>query len=261
VGTNTIGTYGQSGFIVRLTDGTVLGGPPDPRRLVMLQPSGDGVYRGLTPGSGQSSTTSASATGVKSLFGTTLGTNTITQASAGTVGKYLFNDKAPFPLLTYSMLQFIKAEAAFFKGDKDLALTAYTAGVNASLDFVRSYTTDAALITTYNTARALYLANPGVIPATSAALTMNQIQLQKYIALWGWGTIETWTDLRKYDYSGTMFTSFVLPTTFFADNNNKPAYRVRPRYNSEYLWNIDALTAIGGFDADYHTKKLWIQLP
>ncbi|MEJ7671800.1 MAG: hypothetical protein WKF59_03620 [Chitinophagaceae bacterium] len=83
--------------------------------------------------------------------------------------------------------------------------------------------------------------------------------MQKYIALWGWGFIETWTDLRKYDYDGNIFTSFTLPTTFSTNNNNKPAYRVRPRYNSEYLWNIDALNAIGGFDLDYHTKKMWIQ--
>jgi hypothetical protein len=260
VGTNTFGTYGQSGFIVRLTDGTVFG-IKDPRQPIMLVPSTDGTFRGLNPGSGQSSTVSSSPTGVRSLFGTTLGSNTITQSTPGSVGKYLFNDKAGFPLMTYDELQFIKAEAAFSKGDKALALTAYKAGVNASLDFVRSYTTDATLIANFNTQRTLFLANPAVIPLTEADLTINQILLQKFIALWGWGFIETWTDLRKYDYSNTVYTTFALPTTFFTDNNNKPAYRVRPRYNSEYLWNIPALTAIGGFDVDYHTKKIWIQLP
>jgi hypothetical protein len=73
------------------------------------------------------------------------------------------------------------------------------------------------LLTSYNTQRTLYLADPNIIPATSAALTINQILLQKYIALWGWGFIETWTDIRKYDYSGTVYTSFVLPTTFFIE--------------------------------------------
>ena len=258
VGTNTFGTFGQSGFIVRLTDSIVFP-VKDPRRLIMLTPSTDGTYRGLTPGSGQSSSVSSSSTGVKSLFGTLLGTNTITQTTPGSVGKYLFNDKAGFPLMTYAELQFIKSEAAFTKGDKALALSAYINGVNASLDFVRSYTTDATLLSNYNVQKAAYLANSNIIP-TASTLTINQILLQKYIALWGWGFIETWTDMRKYDYSSTIYNSFVLPTTFYVDNNGKPAYRVRPRYNSEYLWNVDALTKIGGFDLDYHTKKLWIQL-
>jgi Starch-binding associating with outer membrane len=260
VGTNTFGVFGQSNYIVKLTNGTgFFAGVTDPRQAIMLTPSTDGVYRGLNPGSGQSSSVSSSSTGVRSLFGTTLGTNTITQTTPGSVGKYLFNDKAGFPLMTYSELQFIKAEAAFVKGDKPLALAAYTAAVNASLDFVRSYTTDATLIANFNAQRTLYLASPAVIP-TAATLTINHILLQKYIALWGWGFIETWTDMRKHDYSNSVYNDIVLPT-FFSENNGKPAYRVRPRYNSEYLWNIDALTKIGGFDPDYHTKKIWIQQP
>lgn len=268
-----MGVYGQSGFIVRLTDGTVFGGAKDPRQLIMLAPSGDGNYRGLPPYTGQSSTVSASATGVRNVWGTTLGSNT---PPAGTVGKYLFQDKAPFPLMTYAMLQFIKAEAALKKGDAALALTAYKNGINASLDFVANganapgatpgggayvFNSDPTVTAAFNLQKTAFLANPAVIPATAAGLTMQMILLQKYIALWGYGFIETWVDLRKFDYDATVFTSFVLPAPFYADNANKPAYRIRPRYNSEYVWNIAALTAIGGFDPDYQTKKMWIQLP
>ncbi len=252
------GVYGQSSFIVRLTDGSIFG-IIDPRQPLMLTPSTDGVYRGLTPGSGQSSTVSNAAHGVRSVWGSPLGVNVPT---GGPWGKYLFQDAAGFPLMSYAELQFIKAEAAFFKGDKALALTAYRNGVNASLDFVRSVPlANASFAANYTAERTAFLANPLVIPVTPAALTINQILLQKYIALWGWGFIEIWTDLRKYDYDGNIFTSFTIPASLFPDNNNKPAYRVRPRYNSEYVWNIDALTAIGGFDADYATKKLWIHLP
>jgi hypothetical protein len=264
VGTNTLGTYGQSAFIVRLTDGSVFGGAKDPRQAVMLNPSVDGMYRGLSPGTGQSSTVSSSTVGVRSLFGTLLGTNTIGQTGPGTVGKYFYNDKAGFPLMSYAELQFIKAEAAFVKGNKELALSAYKIAVNASLDAtIRSELNPLpiASLANYNADRALYLANPAVIPTSSATLTLNHILLQKYIALWGWGVIETWTDMRKYDYDVNIFTSFTFPTTFSPNNNSKPAHRVRPRYNSEYLWNIDALNAVGGFDLDYHTKKMWIHLP
>ncbi len=265
-----VGIFGQSAFIVRLTDGTLFNGVKDPRQPIMLQPSTDGIYRGLNPGLGQSSTVSSTASGVRSVWGTVLGSNV---TAATTPSKYLFQNNAPFPLMTYSMLQFIKAEAAFKKGDKALALDAYKKGLNAHLDFVRDgakgpgatpggstypFTTDPNVLAAFNVQKAIFLADPSIIPPTANDLTLSQIMLQKYIALWAYGTIEVWTDLRKYDYDPNIFTSFNLPTTYFLDNNNKPAYRVRPRYNSEYIWNIDALNAIGGFDADYHTKKLWI---
>lgn len=263
--------YLQSAFMVRLVDGSVFTGASDPRRLVMLSPSTDGVYRGIPPYTGQSTAVATSTTGVKNIWGVTSGTI----PPLGT-GKYLFRDNAPFPLITYSMLQFIKAEAALKKGDATLALDAYKKGVNASLDFVSKgatapgstlsggsyvFNTDAAINTQFNLERTAFLANPAVIPATPAGLTIQHIMLQKYIALWGYGFIETWVDLRKFDYDPNIFLSFKLPSPLWTDNNGQPAYRVRPRYNSEYVWNIDALTKIGGFAADYHTKKMWIQLP
>lgn len=260
--------YLQSGFIVRLTDGTVFGGATDPRRLTMLTPSDDGVYRGQTPFTTQSTTVAATAQGIKNIWGVL--SATIPPIGAG---KYLFQDKAPFPLMTYSELQFIKAEAALKKGDAALALTAYRNGVNASLDFVRngaiapgaspggaafSFGTPTAA---YDAARTTFLANPAVMPTTPAGLTQQMILLQKYIALWGYGFIETWVDLRKFDYDAAVFTTFALPATLFSSNGGKPAYRIRPRYNSEYAWNVNALTNVHGFDPDYMTRKMWIQLP
>jgi len=37
--------------------------------------------------------------------------------------------------------------------------------------------------------------------------------------------------------------------------------RIRPRYNSEYVWNRAALDAIGGLAPDFHTDTLWITKP
>lgn len=267
-----LASFGQTGFIVRLMDGSVFG-TPDPRRLIMLSPSTDGVYRGLAPYSTQSSTVASSPTGVRNLWGSIMG---VTPA-AGT-GKYLFQDKAPFPLMTYPMLQFIKAEAAMKKGDMGTALSAYNKGVTASMDFVQigatapgatptgistifPFNTDATINTAFNTQKTAFLANPSVMPVTASNLTIQMIMLQKYIALWSYGNIETWVDLRKFDYSPTIFTSFTLPASLFVDNGGKLMYRMRPRYNSEYVWNVAALTLIGGFNPDFQTYKMWIQLP
>ena len=85
--------------------------------------------------------------------------------------------------------------------------------------------------------------------------------LQKYIAQWGWGFLEQWADMRRYNYSADVFTSITFPQTLFLNNNGKLAQRVRPRYNSEYVWNRAALEVIGGLALDYHTKPMWITEP
>jgi len=90
--------------------------------------------------------------------------------------------------------------------------------------------------------------------------------LQKYIAMFGYGTFETWTDMRRYHYvdldkttGKQVYTDFVAPsgTGLFEDNGGKLVYRMRPRFNSEYLWNIVELTRIGATQLDYHTKEQW----
>jgi hypothetical protein len=75
-------------------------------------------------------------------------------------------------------------------------------------------------------------------------------------------------DMRRYHYtdidpvSGTqVFRGFTPPSNLFADNGGKVVQRIRPRYNSEYVWNVPSLTAIGAIATDYHTKPLWITLP
>ena len=55
-----------------------------------------------------------------------------------------------------------------------------------------------------------------------------------------------------------MYPGFSIPSNLYPDNSGKPAYRIRPRYNSEYVWNRAGLDAIGGLATDYHTKPLWI---
>ena len=89
---------------------------------------------------------------------------------------------------------------------------------------------------------------------------------QKYIALWGWGHNEIWMDLRRYHYTDLdggieVFRGFTPPTTLFADNVGELVERIRPRFNSEYVWNRNALDAVGGLTTDYHTKALWITQP
>jgi len=104
--------------------------------------------------------------------------------------------------------------------------------------------------------------------AALPALTLTQIMTQKYIAQWGWGHNELWMDMRRYHYtdidpvSGTeVFRGFAPPTNLYVDNGGKIVQRIRPRFNSEYVWNRAGLDVIGGLALDYHTVPLWITQP
>ena len=117
--------------------------------------------------------------------------------------------------------------------------------------------------------KAAYLANPTVVPAVGS-LTRSHIMLQKYIAMYGYGVVETWVDMRRYHYTDLdpvtgqqVYADFAPPTgtDLFTNNAGKWVYRARPRYNSEYLYNIAALSSVGGLALDYHTKEQWFSQP
>lgn len=254
-------TYRQTSFIVNLMNGTEFSGVVDPRMTRMLSPAPDGVYRGLEPTFGSGALTATQIP--NNIYGYT-GT-----VAVGTPVRYLFDDKSKVPAMTYSQLQFIKAEAAFKKGDKETALAAYRNGIAAHMDFVNARNRDNNQTPTQISTeeRNAFLANPAIVPA-AANLTLSQIMEQKYIAQWGWGALEQWMDLRRYHYTDAdpvtgeqVFGGFVIPVNLYPDNANKPVYRIRPRYNSEYIWNRESLDKIGGLALDYHTKEMWITQP
>jgi hypothetical protein len=180
-------------------------------------------------------------------------------------GKYIFSNTARCPIMTYSQLQFAKAEALFIKGNKAGAYTAYRNGITGHMDFINLYgrngtpaaaTITAAEITAYLTS--------SEVAQSAADLTIADIMGQKYIAQWGWAGMEQWTDLRKYHYDPTIFKTFKqLDANQFYPNNGgaKYAYRLRPRYNSEYIWNRPELEKWGALSTSYHTQETWFSLP
>lgn len=300
--TNFFGTYRdnltlfrQSNYIVKLLDGSTLTGVAatsataynrDPRMKHMLTASqdttnGNGGFRGVDPGLGDpnfSVTTGANALRrVASPWADSVYTNPSSAVFSSQYKRYLFADKVVFPVMTAAELQFTKAEAAFRKGDKTTALSAYTNGINLHFDFINRASWQRGNGVIYNTSpitaaqRTAYL-NGYNVKRTTTDLRLADIMGQKYIALWGWGFFETFVDLRRYHYTDTeidpvtslptqVYLGFTIPTTLAVENLGKPVYRVRPRYNSEYVWNRDELLRIGALNVDYHTYEPWFIQP
>lgn len=259
---NNFTNYRQTQFVVNLMNGTHFDGAVDPRMSRMLSPSPDGLYRGLD----------VNVVGFGALATAQQPNNLYGYAGTGggqVPGRYVFDDKAKLPAMTYAQLQFIKAEAAYRMGDKATALVAYRNGISSHIDFVNARNTDNTQNATQITAaeKAAFLASPGIVPA-AGALTLTHIMSQKYIAQWGWGHNELWMDMRRYHYTDIdpasgkqVYPGFVPPVNLYPDNAGKIVQRIRPRYNSEYVWNRAGLEAIGGLALDYHTKPMWIIQP
>jgi hypothetical protein len=260
-----VGTLRQSAYIANLMTGLnpTFNGVMDPRVAYLLRENNNGTYRGVTVGLG--STGLAVNDQPRNFWGGTYAQTTSTQDTAS---RYIFGNAAEFPIFTASEMQFVQAEAKFRKGDKAGALAAYRNAISLNFDM---------LTTTYNrnipTNRQItqankdaYLNNPLVVPTNPASLTLSQIMLQKYIALYGWGVHETWVDMRRYHYldidpatGQQVYNGFTPPSgiNLFVNNNNRFVYRARPRYNSEYLYNIPELERIGALALDYHTMEQW----
>jgi hypothetical protein len=275
---NNMGTVRQGGYIANLMSGLNTGafeGVSDPRVWYMLSENTNGTFKGVTPWLGVTeylNGTTPTANYPKNFWRhPTPNSTTGTDDSA----RYVWANRGPWPMMTASEMQFTLAEAAYRKGDKTTALAAYTNAISLNFDM---------LTTTYSAkipagraitpaSKAAYLANTSVVPATEAGLTMTRIMLQKYIALFGWGTHQTWTDMRKFHYTAIdqatgkqVYADFTPPPTspinyLISTNNGKWVYRCRPRFNSEYLYNIPELTRLGALNNDYNTYECWFSMP
>ena len=294
---DNFGSRRASRFITQLLDGTILNGSSvilnnrDPRlsrmlstsfdtatitstmptlnggyRFALLQTTGVGdpeaIGTGLTVGS------PAFRRRVSFLYGDSTVTNTGVGVFGAKSGKYVFQNAAMYPVMAYHELQFIKAEAAFRKGDRPMALMAYQNGVNAHFDFVNFYSQTASNASAITAAqRSIYFATPAY-KTVADSLKITDIMLQKYIGDFGWNFTESWSDVRRFHYfdldnatGQQVYRTLTIP--FYSTNNQgpKPAYRFSPTNFSEFDWNLDEIRKLGGLNIDYHTYEMWFSQP
>ena len=258
----------QGAYIANLMSGanSAFPGVADPRAIYILRLNANNTFKGVEPNRGQA--VLAANDRPENFHGVAQITANNTAPANDLNCRFIFRNDAPFPVMTATEISFMRAEAAFLKGDRATALVAYKDGIAKHFDLLMNYYNTnvpaASLLTA--TIKANFLADPKVVPANAANLTLSMIMLQKYIAMFGYGTFETWTDMRRYHYvdldkttGKQVFTDFVAPsgTGLFEDNGGKLVYRMRPRFNSEYVWNINELGRIGATQLDYHTKEQW----
>ena len=266
-----LGAYRQGQYIADLMSGNNPGafsGVQDPRTVYMLRENVNGTYKGFIPWKGTSGLSSADYP--QNFWGNTT-SGSSTTAPAVNNSRYIFQDTAEYPMMTASEIQFILAESYLRKGDQSSALTAYTKGISLNMDMLASVYPQNIPVGKNITdgSKQAYLSNPAVVPA-AGGLTLTQVMLQKYIALFGWGVNETWTDMRRYHYNkdldpatgASVYANLAIPTgsDLYPTNLSQPVYRCKPRYNSEYLYDVPELTRIGAENPNYNTYECWFSL-
>ncbi len=265
---NNVGTLRQTDYIANLMNGlnSRFSGATDPRAWYLLRENTNKTIRGIKPNKGSSGL--AANDQPQGFWGQTFGTATAPVSDAAS--RYIFKNGAPFPIITASEIKFMLAEAYLRKGDAAAARAAYVDGISLNIDMLNAdFKADVPADKQITPAmKAAFLANPTVVP-DAASLSISHIMLQKYIALYGFGMMETWVDMRRFHYvdvdakaGGQVYADLVLPTgtDLFINNSGKYTYRARPRYNSEYLYNVAELTRLGATALDYNTKEQWFSL-
>jgi Starch-binding associating with outer membrane len=266
-----VGALRQSKFIADLMSGINTQFPTnsvDPRAPYIIRENPLGTYKGIRPNKGSDLLTNVNER-PDNFWG---GAFSITAAPGNDDAcRYIFKNAPIFPIMTAAEMQFVKAEALLRKGDKASALVAYKKGIELNIAELRAnYETSVPTALRMNdTQRDAFLNNATIVPS-AANLTLSHIMMQKFIAMYGWGVTEVWVDMRRYHYTDLdpvtgqqVYREFAPPTgiDLYTNNLNKWIYRVRPRYNSEYLYNVDELNRLGAFAPDYITKECWFSKP
>ncbi len=268
---SNVGTMRQSRFVANLMTGLnpMFFTVTDPRTPYLLRENDNGTYKGIRPNKG---TDGLGVADRPQNFWGGIFTSTAAPASDANA-RYIFKNDGPHPVITAPEIHFMKAEAYWRKGDKPNARASYIEGISQSFDMLMGtanfHNSVPAAMQMDAADKAAFLADPLVVPAAND-LTLSHIMLQKYIALYGYGNIETWVDMRRYHYTDLdpvtgiqVYADFTPPSgiDLYINNNGKLVYRARPRYNSEYLYNVAELTRIGAIELDYHTKEMWFSQP
>ncbi|UJP64432.1 SusD/RagB family nutrient-binding outer membrane lipoprotein [Mongoliitalea daihaiensis] len=175
-GENNVGISQR--FIDLLRD-RISEGTDDPRLTRFVSPTTGGLYVGVPNGS--------------------------SFRPAGTVvpGPYLNSREAPTPLLNFSELKFIEAEAALRAGQSARAATAHNAAVAASLQRITG------------SANADYIARYG--SETESTITLEKIMEEKHIDLFL--QPEAWMDWRRTIPVGSPNTVSGLPSLTVSPSN------------------------------------------
>jgi hypothetical protein len=158
---------------------------------------------------------------------------------------YWTADNSPLPYMLKEELYFIRAEAAFYKGDKEMALQAYRDGITTNMQRLNVGQEDISN----------YMASPKV-KKTAGELQISDIMVQKYIALYL--QPETWVDMRRHKYQETAYPGLKHPDNVLPEFGERWIQRLPYDPQTEYIYNPNEIARLGASARDWVTKPTWV---
>ena len=162
------------------------------------------------------------------------------------LGSYVTQDKAPLIWLSEEELHFIKAEALFQSGDAASAFISFKEGIQKHMQRVGVAPSDIVA----------FIAGP-TVPQNAAELTLSDIMMQKYLALYLQG--EAWADMRRHNYDSQIYKGLKRPKYLAyywnEDNPNEWIERLPYDTETEEIYNKPTLEALGAYQNPEWLKK------
>lgn len=198
------------------------------------------------------------------------------------------NDKGTICLFTQEELHFIAAEAAFWAGNKGVAVNHVRQGIESHMRriMIPREPENADKLTAEQIAQAIeadrqaieqeitdFLGNPSLVPG-EANITLHYVMKQKYIAMYL--QPEQWNDMRRYGYSndgnGLQYNNEVIYPTlrrpynlyvahFSLSNPNEWVNRLNYDPETEEKYNVNELIRLGAYKNPEWLKKPMIWSP
>lgn len=131
--------------------------------------------------------------------------------TVGASGTFYSRPDAPTPLLTYSEMNFIKAEVLFKKGDKVGAFAAYREAIKSNIEMMNKKLATYGNINPSKSPMDQFkidnFLNNGI--GTANDITLGKIMTQKFIAMSF--SQQNWNDMRRHDYNPTTYLGWAVP--------------------------------------------------
>jgi len=199
----------------------------DPRQDTLMKPNSNGEYLYVYPSEGKAA-------------------NLKEDDYPDLYDSYVTGDLSPIYFFTEEELHFILSEAYFYTGDKTKAFNEFKLGISVNMNRAG---VDQGLISDF--------INGETIPQNESTLTLTDIMMQKYVALWLQG--EVWTDMRRYDYSDQIYPGLKKPrySAYYWDRSNPNEWIERLPYDTETeeIYNKPELERLGAYQNPEWLKK------
>jgi hypothetical protein len=201
----------------------------DPRLFVLTTPGENNKYLGAKMSEG--------------LLDASLPGGTTFRDFANLHNGYWTSNDSPHPIMLKEELYFIKAETQFYLNDPG-AFTSYQQGIRHNME--RLGIPEGQIISYLGSAK---------VAQSAATLSISDIMLQKYIALYL--QPETWSDMRRYGYSTNAYPNLYYPRFALAEWGGRYIQRLPYDPQTEYVYNPKEIERLGARARDWVFKPVW----